>query len=94
MATHVTTAEEIGDFVRMWRAHFVASMSPRFLPEGWSVDYSVFPAHYGPNKDVVGEKEDKNEIDVSEDENLSNDGEEFIVMDDESTSGSSATDSE
>ena len=26
-------------FVRQWRQHFLEKLQPRFLPEGWSVDY-------------------------------------------------------
>ena len=32
---------KIADFVRDWRIFFVATMSPRFLPNGWSVEYAV-----------------------------------------------------
>lgn len=66
MNTHVTSHEEIGEFVRLWRRHFVESMSPRFLPEGWSVDYPVFPAHYGPKKDDVDNLYEEDEAEKME----------------------------
>lgn len=31
-------------FVKRWRAHFVRSLSPAAMPEGWSIDYKVFAA--------------------------------------------------
>ena len=32
---------KIASFVREWRAFFLSTMNPRFLPVGWSIDYSV-----------------------------------------------------
>lgn len=32
---------DLGDLRRFWRKHFVDSMKPRFLPEGWSIDAPV-----------------------------------------------------
>ncbi len=37
----VTAAWDLGDLRRWWRRHFVESMTPQFLPEGWSVDAPV-----------------------------------------------------
>ena len=34
--------EEVEAFVRLWRSHFLEKMKPRFLPDGWRVDYPVF----------------------------------------------------
>jgi hypothetical protein len=33
------THEKIEDFVRMWRKHFVETMNPPYMPEGWSIDF-------------------------------------------------------
>ena len=35
------THEDIEDFVKMWRAHFVQTMKPKYMPEGWSIDFRV-----------------------------------------------------
>ncbi len=32
---------DINSFCREWREHFVAIMQPRFMPEGWTVDYEL-----------------------------------------------------
>jgi hypothetical protein len=40
---HVTqkldTEEKIEDFVKLWRNHFIETMQPKFMPNGWSVDF-------------------------------------------------------
>ena len=33
---------EIMNFIIMWRQHFLDSMKPKFMPEGWDVNYSDF----------------------------------------------------
>jgi hypothetical protein len=33
--------KKIAQFVRDWRKHFIDTVHPRFLPEGWSVDHDV-----------------------------------------------------
>lgn len=35
------THEKIEDFVKMWRAHFVQTMKPKYMPEGWSINFRV-----------------------------------------------------
>lgn len=35
------THEKIEDFVKMWRAHFIQTMKPKYMPEGWSIDFRV-----------------------------------------------------
>jgi hypothetical protein len=35
------THEDIEEFVKMWRAHFVQTMKPKYMPEGWSIDFRV-----------------------------------------------------
>lgn len=37
--------EHVGDleaFVKRWRDHFVLTMKPKFLPDGWSADRSIY----------------------------------------------------
>jgi hypothetical protein len=29
------------DFIFMWRSHFIETMKPKFMPEGWSITYSI-----------------------------------------------------
>lgn len=46
----VSRLEIANDFVQEWRKHFIESMNPQFLPEGWCVE--------GPKKEVPnGQKE-------------------------------------
>ena len=33
--------EKIEEFVKMWRAHFVQTMKPKYMPEGWSINFRV-----------------------------------------------------
>lgn len=35
----VSQTENISEFVRMWREHFVQEMKPRYLPDHWSVEH-------------------------------------------------------
>ena len=35
------TEEKIEDFVKLWRNHFVDTMQPLFMPNGWSVDFRI-----------------------------------------------------
>lgn len=35
------THEKIEEFVKMWRAHFIQTMKPEYMPEGWSIDFRV-----------------------------------------------------
>ena len=35
------THEKIEDFVKMWRAHFLQTMKPKYMPTGWSVHFKV-----------------------------------------------------
>ena len=32
---------DISDFVYKWRKHFIDSMKPKYMPEGWSVDFRI-----------------------------------------------------
>lgn len=41
MGKKVTDAWDLGELRRFWRSHFVESMNPQFLPEGWSIDAPV-----------------------------------------------------
>jgi hypothetical protein len=35
------TEDKIKDFVRLWRNHFIETMQPQFMPNGWSVDFRI-----------------------------------------------------
>jgi hypothetical protein len=35
------TEEKIEDFVKLWRNHFIDTMQPQFMPNGWSVDFRI-----------------------------------------------------
>ena len=35
------TEEKIEDFVKLWRNHFIDTMQPEFMPNGWSVDFRI-----------------------------------------------------
>jgi len=37
----VTAVWDLGELRKFWRRHFIESMKPQFLPEGWSVDAPV-----------------------------------------------------
>lgn len=37
----INDEEKIADFVRSWRRHFIETVHPRFLPDGWSIDHHV-----------------------------------------------------
>lgn len=33
--------EKIEEFVKLWRMHFIETMNPQFMPNGWSVDFRI-----------------------------------------------------
>jgi hypothetical protein len=33
--------EKMGEFVKIWRKHFINTMKPKFMPKGWSIDFRV-----------------------------------------------------
>ena len=33
--------DDLKNFVKKWRTHFVDTMNPQYMPEGWSVDFRV-----------------------------------------------------
>lgn len=35
------TEEKIEDFVKLWRNHFIDTMQPEFMPNGWSIDFRI-----------------------------------------------------
>jgi len=35
------TDEKIIEFVKTWRNHFIDTMKPKFMPEGWSIDFRI-----------------------------------------------------
>lgn len=34
------TDEKIDEFIKMWRQHFIDTMHPQFMPNGWSVNFA------------------------------------------------------
>jgi hypothetical protein len=41
LAEKLNDYEKIKDFVIRWRNHFIDTMNPQYMPEGWSVDFRV-----------------------------------------------------
>jgi hypothetical protein len=37
----LNTPEKMEVFVKLWRTHFIETMHPQFMPEGWSIDFRV-----------------------------------------------------
>lgn len=37
----LNTHEKIEEFIKMWRAHFLQTMKPKYMPTGWSVNSRV-----------------------------------------------------
>lgn len=35
------TEEKIEGFVKLWRNHFIDTMNPVYMPEGWSIDFRI-----------------------------------------------------
>lgn len=35
------TEEKMTEFVKLWRTHFIETMKPEFMPNGWSIDFRV-----------------------------------------------------
>jgi len=35
------TEKKIIEFVKLWRKHFIKTMKPKFMPNGWSVDFRI-----------------------------------------------------
>jgi len=33
------TDEKLIEFIKLWRQHFIDTMNPKYMPEGWSVDF-------------------------------------------------------
>jgi len=41
VVSKLDTHEKIEEFVKMWRAHFVQTMKPKYMPLGWSIHFRV-----------------------------------------------------
>lgn len=41
VAQKLDTEEKIENFVKLWRNHFIETMKPKFMPQGWSVDFRI-----------------------------------------------------
>ena len=37
----LNTEEKIINFVKLWRRHFIETTQPKFMPNGWSIDFRV-----------------------------------------------------
>jgi len=37
----VMAEDGVGDFIKMWRKHFIDEMQPKFLPAGWKIDHQI-----------------------------------------------------
>lgn len=35
------TEEKIEEFVKLWRNHFIETMNPLYMPNGWSIDFRI-----------------------------------------------------
>jgi len=35
------TEEKIEEFVKLWRNHFIDTMQPKYMPDGWSIDFRI-----------------------------------------------------
>lgn len=35
------TEEKIEEFVKLWRNHFINTMQPQYMPNGWSIDFRI-----------------------------------------------------
>jgi hypothetical protein len=41
VAQKLDSEEKIEEFVKLWRNHFIDTMHPKFMPDGWSVDFRI-----------------------------------------------------
>jgi len=41
MVQKLDTEEKMVDFVKLWRRHFIETMNPQFMPNGWSIDFRI-----------------------------------------------------
>jgi hypothetical protein len=41
VAQKLNTEEKISEFIKLWRNHFIDIMKPRFMPNGWSIDFRI-----------------------------------------------------
>ena len=41
VAQKLDSEEKIEEFVKLWRNHFIDTMHPEFMPDGWSVDFRI-----------------------------------------------------
>jgi exonuclease 3'-5' domain-containing protein 2 len=41
VAQKLDTEEKIEEFVKLWRNHFIDTMHPLYMPNGWSVDFRI-----------------------------------------------------
>ena len=41
VAQKLNSEEKIAEFVKLWRNHFIDTMHPLFMPNGWSIDFRI-----------------------------------------------------
>jgi hypothetical protein len=41
VAQKLDTEEKIEEFVKLWRNHFINTMNPEYMPDGWSIDFRI-----------------------------------------------------
>lgn len=41
VVSKLDTHEKLEEFVKMWRTHFIETMKPPYMPDGWRVDFRV-----------------------------------------------------
>ena len=39
LVNKLNTEEKIENFVKLWRKHFIETMQPQYMPEGWSINF-------------------------------------------------------
>lgn len=40
VAKTIIEGKDLKEFIKMWRNHFIESMDPPYMPNGWSIDYN------------------------------------------------------
>jgi hypothetical protein len=41
LVNKLNTPEKMEEFVKMWRKHFIDTMQPKYMPDGWSIDFRI-----------------------------------------------------
>jgi hypothetical protein len=46
MYSKLDTEQKLTNFIKKWRRHFIETMNPQHMPDGWSIDYRVKTENY------------------------------------------------